>query len=143
METILLVDDDAEFLATARAMLAGTTYRILEAQGGVEALRVSADHAGPIHLLLTDIRMPGMNGHELARQLGAQRPELKVLYMSAFALVTGQEEFSEAEAAALEPEAPALLKPFTLERLREKIQEVLAVRPSSPFDQPRDPWRNV
>lgn len=84
-----------------------------------------------------------MGGHELVRQLGRLRPEVKVLFMSAFALVTGQEEFSGAESGALEPDAPIIFKPFTTERLTEKVREVLVAKPPSPFDRPPDPWRNV
>lgn len=84
-------------------MLEGRGYRILEAPSGEEALRIAAGHAEPIHLLLTDVRMPGMSGHGLVQQLGRLRPEVKVLYMSAFALITGREEFSRAESGALEP----------------------------------------
>lgn len=142
METILLVDDEAEVLALAREMLEGKGYRILEAPNGREALRIAAAHAEPIHLLLTDVVMPEMGGHDLAQQLGRQRPEMKVLYMSAFALVTGQQEFSSA-VSGVDLEAPIILKPFTVDRLTEKVREVLAVKPPSPFDRPPDPWRNV
>ena len=142
METILLVDDEAEVLATAREMLEGRGYQILDALNAEEAVRVSAAHAGPIHLLLTDVVMPGVSGQDLAQLLGLQRPELRVLYMSTFTLVKGQQQFSETE-SGLELGAPIILKPFTVERLAEKVQEVLAAKPPSPFDQPPDPWRNV
>ena len=117
METILVVDDDAQVLAIVGKMLEG--YRILNALNAGEAVRVATGHVGPIHLLLTDVVMPGASGRELAQQLSLQRPEMKVLYMTAFALVKGQQQFSDA-ASGSEPDAPIILKPFTSERLTEK-----------------------
>ncbi len=142
METILLVDDEADVLATAREMLEGQGYEILDALNAEEAVRVAAAHGGPIHLLLTDIVMPGASGQDLAQLLGLQRPDLRVLFMSSFAIIKGQRQFAETE-SGLELGAPIILKPFTFERLMEKVQEVLAAKPPSPFDQPPDPWRNV
>ena len=142
METILLVDDEADVLATAREMLEGQGYEILDALNAEEAVRVAAAHPGPISLLLTDVVMPGASGQDLALLLGLQRPDLKVLYMSSFSIIKGQRQFAEAE-NGLELGAPIILKPFTPERLMEKVQEVLAAKPPSPFDQPQDPWRNV
>lgn len=142
METILLVDDEAEVLAMAREMLEGQGYLILDALNAEEAVRIATGYAGLIHLLLTDMVMPGASGHDLAQQLGLQRPAMKVLYMSAYTLVRGQQQFSEAE-SGLELGAPIILKPFTSERLTEKVREVLAAEPPSPFARPPDPWRNV
>ena len=139
METILVVDDEAPIPALVGEMLDG--YRILTALNAGEAVRIATSYVGPIHLLLTDVVMPGPSGRELARQLRLQRPEMKVLYMTAFALVTGQEQFSEASGD--EPGAPVILKPFTSERLTEKVREMLATKPASPFDRRPDPWRNV
>jgi two-component system cell cycle sensor histidine kinase/response regulator CckA len=142
VETILLVDDEADVLATAREMLKGQGYEILDALNAEEAVRVAAAHHGPIDLLLTDVVMPGASGQDLALLLGLQRPDLRVLYMSSFSIVKGQRQFAEVE-NGLELGAPIILKPFTPERLMEKVQEVLAAKPPSPFDQPQDPWRNV
>jgi two-component system, cell cycle sensor histidine kinase and response regulator CckA len=142
VETILLVDDEADVLATAREMLEGQGYEILDALNAEEAVRVAAAHHGPIDLLLTDVVMPGASGQDLALLLGLQRPDLRVLYMSSFSIIKGQRQFAEAE-NGLELGAPIILKPFTPERLMEKVQEVLAAKPPSPFDQPQDPWRNV
>jgi two-component system, cell cycle sensor histidine kinase and response regulator CckA len=142
VETILVVDDEAEVLAIVREMLEGKGYQILDAPNAEEAVRVSSNYSGPIHLLLTDIVMPGASGHDLAQRLSLQRPAMKILYMSAFTLVMGQQQFSEAE-SGLKRDAPTILKPFTIERLAEKVKEVLAAKPRSPFDRPPDPWRNV
>lgn len=142
METILLVDDEADILVTAREMLEGQGFQILDALNAEEAVRVAAAHAGPIHLLLTDIVMPGASGQDLAQLLGLQRPDLRVLYMSSFAIIQGRQQFAETE-NGLELGAPIVLKPFTTERLLEKVQEVLTAKPYSPFDSAPDPWRNV
>ncbi len=142
METILLVDDEPDILATAREMLEGEGYQILDALNAEEAVRVAAGYAGPIHLLLTDVAMPGASGQDLAQLLGLQRPDLRVLYMSSFAIIQGRQQFAETE-NGLELGAPIVLKPFTIERLMEKVQEVLAAKPPSPFDHGPDPWRNV
>ena len=142
METILLVDDEADILAVAREMLEGQGFEILDALDAEDAVRVAVAYSGPIHLLLTDVVMPGASGQDLAQMLGLQRPDLRVLYMSSFAIIKGQRQFAETE-TGLELGAPILLKPFTEERLIEKVHEVLDAKPPSPFDQPRDPWRNV
>jgi len=142
VETILLVDDEADVLAVAREMLEGQGFEILDALDAEDAVRVAVAYSGPIHLLLTDVVMPGASGQDLAQMLGLQRPDLRVLYMSSFAIIKGQRQFAETE-TGLELGAPILLKPFTEERLIEKVHEVLDAKPPSPFDQPRDPWRNV
>jgi two-component system cell cycle sensor histidine kinase/response regulator CckA len=142
VETILLVDDEADILVTAREMLEGQGFQILDALNAEEAVRVAAAHAGPIHLLLTDIVMPGASGQDLAQLLGLQRPDLRVLYMSSCAIIQGRQQFAETE-NGLELGAPIVLKPFTTERLLEKVQEVLTAKPHSPFDSAPDPWRNV
>ena len=142
METILLVDDEADVLATAREMLEEQGYDVLDARNAEEAVRVAAAHHGPIDLLVTAVVMPGVSGQDLALLLGLQRPELRVLYMSAFAIIKGQRQFAEVE-NGLELGAPIILKPFTPERLVEKVHEVLAAKPHSPFDHGPDPWRNV
>lgn len=149
MEMILVVDDEPEVRALAREVLEAKGYRILEAGNAEEALRVAQEHADPIDLLLTDVVMPGLHGHELAAQLRAQRPGLKVLYMSGFVLAQAQHEMLETR-AGLEPGSPLLPKPFSSESLARKVGEVLATRsPStSPFARARvpkttprpDPW---
>ncbi len=142
METILLVDDEPEILALAREMLESEGYEVLDALNAEEAVRVAASHAGSIHLLLTDVVMPGASGQDLAQLLGLQRPDLRVLYMSSFAIIKGLRQFTEVE-NGLDLGTPIVLKPFTLDRLMEKVHEVLAVKPPSPFDHAPDPWRNV
>ena len=142
MGTILLVNDETDVRATAREILEGQGYEVLEAVDAEEAVRVAATHQGPIDLLLADVVMPGASGQDLAMLLGLQRPDLRVLYMSSFAIIKGQRQFTEVE-NGLDLGVPIILKPFTAERLTEKVQEVLATKPPSPFDQRPDPWRNV
>ena len=137
METILVVDDEADVCELARDCLVAAGYRILEARDGEEALRVAEDHTEPIHLLLTDVIMPGLNGVELAGRLARQRPDTKVLYMSGFAVVGAQTE--QLSGPGLQPGDPILPKPFSTEALTRKVREVLD-RPApsrSPFSRAR------
>jgi len=120
-ETILVVDDDPWVLALARDILAGEGYHLLEAPDGEDALRISEGYAGPIHLLLTDVVMPGMNGQELAYRLRSIRSETKVLFMSAFTI-----EFL-ADYGVISGE-PLITKPFTLAGLAHKVRETLDCR---------------
>jgi PAS domain S-box-containing protein len=84
-ETILVAEDNAPIRELARKILAEQGYTVLEAATAAEALQVATDHAGPIHLLLTDVIMPGKSGVELAEALLARRPDLRVVYMSGYA----------------------------------------------------------
>jgi CheY-like chemotaxis protein len=143
METVLVVDDEADVCELARDCLVAAGYRVLEARDGEEALRIAEGHPEPIHLLLTDVMMPRLNGVELAGRLTHQRPDMKVLYMSGFAVVGAQTE--QLSGPGLQPGDPILPKPFSTEALIRKIREVLD-RPAasrSPFSRPRtrpDQW---
>ena len=81
-ETIRLVEDEDQVRALVRGVLEEAGYRVLVAGRGDEALRVAAEHVGPLDLLLTDVVMPGMSGRELAARLSGRRADLRVLYMS-------------------------------------------------------------
>ena len=83
-ETILIVEDEEQVRKLMCSVLRRAGYRILEATNGVEGLSVSQRHEGRIHLLLTDVIMPQMNGREMARALVSQRPDTKVLYLSGY-----------------------------------------------------------
>ncbi len=122
MRTILVVDDDVWVRVLARDVLAGEGYRVLEASDGQDAIRVAAEHPGPIHLLLTDVVMPGMNGCELAAGLSALLPGMKVVFMSAY-----DRDFLVAR--GLTPSGPVITKPFTIEYLARRVQMVLGDRP--------------
>ncbi len=92
---------------------------MLEAQDGGEALQVCEAHRAPIHLLLTDVVMPGMSGRELAERLAGQRPEMKVIYMS------GYTDDNVVPHDVLEEENGFLPKPFSLNELAHKVREAL------------------
>src|SRR6185312_16854643 len=81
---ILLVDDDPFIRGVMRTYLTNHGYRVLLADGGAEALRLSAEFAGRIDLVITDLMMPGMSGRELVRRLLPARPRLRVIYMSGY-----------------------------------------------------------
>ena len=83
-ETILLVEDEPAVRGFARRALEDRGYTVLEAAGGAEALAIAASSLGPIALLVTDVIMPGLQGHQLAATLAAVRPELRILYVSGF-----------------------------------------------------------
>jgi CheY-like chemotaxis protein len=129
METILVVDDEDQVRTLARDILQGAGYRVLEAEGGEQALRIAADHPGTIHVLLTDIMMPGINGKELADKLLLARPDIKAIFMS------GRAAEVISDAGVLIPVDAFLAKPFTVERLLNKVRERLEYR--SPFARPR------
>jgi two-component system, cell cycle sensor histidine kinase and response regulator CckA len=115
-ETILLVEDEDSVRQLVRETLEARGYRVLEAANGDAALALAASHSDPIHLLITDVVMPGLNGHELVQQLAPTRPTLKVLYLSGYA----QESISTSDAAK-----SFLQKPFTLQSLSRKVREIL------------------
>ena len=119
-ETILLVEDEAAVRQFARRALEASGYAVLVAPDGIEAMAAAERHPGPIHLLLTDVVMPGMAGPELARRLSAQRPSLRVLYCSGYTDdATVLEGVREAGTAFLQ-------KPFAPEDLIRKIRDVLS-----------------
>ncbi|MGH7508764.1 MAG: response regulator [Gemmatimonadales bacterium] len=117
--SVLVVDDEEAVRRLARRMLIGAGYQALEASHGREAIATMEQHAGGIHLVLTDIKMPGMNGRELGRQIEQRWPGKPMLYMSGFA----SEVF---QGGLLEPGAPFLSKPFTQEDLALKVRALLA-----------------
>jgi two-component system cell cycle sensor histidine kinase/response regulator CckA len=94
-------------------------YTVLEAQGGQEALEIARQHAGTIHLLLSDMVMPKMNGGELAARLKVIRPETRVAFMS------GYSEFSRGDLGQEFPEAPVLQKPFSPVSLVDIVRRAL------------------
>src|SRR5207237_8158030 len=83
-ETVLVVDDEPAVRVVTKRILQRSGYAVLEAAGGVEALDTLREHPGPIHLLLTDVIMPEMNGREVAQRVRRQRPGIRVVYMSGY-----------------------------------------------------------
>jgi two-component system, cell cycle sensor histidine kinase and response regulator CckA len=118
-ETVLLVEDEDSVRQLVRETLESRGYRVLEAGNGNAALALAAAHADPIHLVITDVVMPGLSGHELVQQLQPARPGLKVLYLSGYA----QDAFPST--AAVDSQKTFLQKPFTLQSLARKVREIL------------------
>jgi two-component system, cell cycle sensor histidine kinase and response regulator CckA len=118
-ETILLVEDNAGLRKLATRLLEPAGYTVLGAASGEEALRLLKRHEKPVHLLLSDVVMPGMSGRDLAEQLAQTRPEMKVLYMSGYTSDTVVRH------GILEAQVPFLNKPFTAAALLRKVREVL------------------
>jgi two-component system cell cycle sensor histidine kinase/response regulator CckA len=120
-ETVLLVEDEQSLRALTRDLLERSDYQVLEASSGDHALEVAERHGGPIHLLLTDVVMPGMNGAALAANLAPLHPEMKVLFMSGY---TGG---FATQIGLLAAGAKVLQKPFSRDALLRKLREVLEV----------------
>ena len=118
-ETILLVEDAQRVRAVVREILEMSGYAVLEAHHGADALELSNRHAGPIHLLVTDVVMPQMSGRELAQRLATLRPDLKVLYMS------GYTDDAIVRHGVLASGIAFLSKPFTPDALALKVRELL------------------
>jgi two-component system cell cycle sensor histidine kinase/response regulator CckA len=118
-ETILLVEDEPQVRAIASAILGRQGYRVLEAANPSEALALTARNTETIHLLLTDVILPQMNGRELARKLVADRRDLKVLFMSGYA------ETTIAHRGVLDHGVTLLQKPFSIDSLTRHVRNVL------------------
>jgi two-component system cell cycle sensor histidine kinase/response regulator CckA len=117
-ETVLLVEDDEAVRSLARRALVKCGYRVLEATNAGEALLAAEQHAGPIHLMVSDIVMPGLNGPELAARLRPSRAEMRVLFMSGYAERAVEQQNSVSGSAFL-------TKPFTPELIARKVRDVL------------------
>jgi two-component system cell cycle sensor histidine kinase/response regulator CckA len=126
VETILIVDDEPEVRAVAREMLQAKGYTTFDTGDPTLALRIVRTESQPIHLLLTDVVMPLMNGRELVDQIHTIRPAMKVLYMSAYSTETIVDY-----GIRIAPGEPFVLKPFTMESLVSAVRSVLDYR--SPF----------
>jgi CheY-like chemotaxis protein len=117
-ETILLVEDEESVRTVAAMILRRGGYHVLEARSGGDALVICEHHASTIHLLLTDVVMPHMNGPELAERLRRLRPKIRVLFMSGYTdgAIVGR---------APNGDAGFLQKPFTPDALFEKVRAAL------------------
>jgi PAS domain S-box-containing protein len=118
-ETVLLVEDEDPVRSVTREVLESNGYKVIEARNGFEALEIAASHGGKIDIVVTDVVMPVMGGAEMARRLVAQRPGLKVLYMS------GYTDDAVLRHGVLEKSAAFLQKPFPLTAFVHKVREVL------------------
>ena len=119
-ETVLLVEDEPQVAEVIAGALQTSGYTVLQAGHGAEALDIARSHAAPIHLLLTDVVMPGMNGRELADRVGDLRGDIRTLYMSGYADDAVLRHGVEASLVQFIP------KPFSMDSLRAKIRDVLA-----------------
>jgi two-component system, cell cycle sensor histidine kinase and response regulator CckA len=118
-ETVLLVEDEAGVRKFGRLALETQGYAVLEAAGGEEALRAAEQHAGPIHLLVTDVVMPRMGGREVAESLRVRHAGLKVLYVS------GYTDDAVVRHGIVEATDAFLQKPFTPLALARKVRAIL------------------
>ena len=118
-ETVLVVEDEETVRKLATRILKKPGYRVLEASEGGEALLLCEEFKEPIHLILTDVVMPGMSGRDLAESLKKFQPKLRVLYMS------GYTDNAIVHHGVLEKGMNYIQKPFTVEGLARKVREVL------------------
>jgi CheY-like chemotaxis protein len=118
-ETILVTEDEPDLRELTKIFLESYGYRVLQAASAEEALRISENLDERIHLLLTDVIMPGMSGRQLAEKILKKRPETKIVYM------TGYTDDMVVQHKVLEPGVRLLQKPFTKVELAQKVRATL------------------
>ncbi|OLC41470.1 MAG: hypothetical protein AUH74_05820 [Nitrospirae bacterium 13_1_40CM_4_62_6] len=118
-ETILLAEDEDMVRALARRILTSHGYTVLEARDGTECLQICQAHTGTIHLLMTDVVMPGLSGRAVADRVAPLRPDMKVLYLSGYA------DNAVVHHGLLDSGRAFLQKPFSPRTLAHKVREVL------------------
>ncbi len=118
-ETILVVDDERALRRIAERILVAAGYTVLVAESGAEALEMARRHTGTIHLLLSDVMMPGMTGPELAGRLAAASPGIRVLFMSGYA------DDALGRAGVVDQDLQLLSKPYSADSLRTKVRDAL------------------
>lgn len=116
-QTILLVDDEQSVRSIVMKILQRANYRVLEAESGEAALKISDSHPEKIDLLISDMYMPGLRGPEVAKALAPKRPGLRILFMSGYA--------DQDSRSGVPPGANFLNKPFSGKELAAKVEEVL------------------
>lgn len=122
-QTILVVDDDPAIRKVATRVLELHGYTVLTVATGEAAMDLIAERETPVDLILTDIVMPGMNGHELATWLGAEHPQIRVLFTS------GLPEEAVVHRGALDAGTPFIEKPYAIADLVHRMREVLDAAP--------------
>jgi PAS domain S-box-containing protein len=125
-ETILVAEDSEPLRELTCALLVSNGYTVLAAENAAQAIEIAERGDRPIHILLTDVIMPGMNGRELAKRLSAGRPDMKVLFMS------GYTSDAIVNHGVLEPGIFLIEKPFSQDALMRKVREVLDCRETVP-----------
>jgi two-component system cell cycle sensor histidine kinase/response regulator CckA len=118
-ETVLIVEDEASVRALACRILKKRGYTILEASDAKQAQAIAEEYPGKIHLVFTDVVMPGMTGKELVLKLKSRRPDMKVLFTS------GYTNNSIVHHGMLDPGIAFLQKPFTVKSLISKVREMI------------------
>ena len=118
-ETILLVEDESTILGMTVRMLEHLGYTVLAASSPEEAMRLIAEFAGEVHVLMTDVVMPGMNGRDLADRLLKDYPAMKCLFMSGYTgdIITNQGVLNEG--------MNFIQKPFSMKELATQVRQVL------------------
>ncbi len=122
-ETVLLIEDDPLLRDLLHEALEGAGYTVLVADQGAKALETAHEYAGAIDLVVTDVIMPGLTGKQAAERIVAERPEVKILFIS------GYTNEAIARHGVLEPGARFLSKPFTPDELLRRVRDVLDGRP--------------
>ena len=118
-ETVLIVEDEGQVRTLECGLLKASGYKVLAASHGGEAVRICHEYSGTIHLLVTDLILPQMNGRELARQVAPIRPSMKVLYVS------GYPDETLVTAGVARNKVPFLQKPFASDALLRSVRNVL------------------
>lgn len=118
-ETILLVEDNEEVRKVTAQILKMQGYKVLEVSNEGDAFSICDQHGGPIHLMITDVVMPEMDGPELAKRLSSLYPEMKVIYMSGYVVDVISHH------GILKERVNYIQKPFTVNELARKVREVL------------------
>ncbi len=118
-ETILIAEDEPDLRELTRIFLRDYGYKVIEAASAEQALQIAEAFAEPIHLLLTDVIMPGMSGRQLAERIHRKRPQTKIIYM------TGYTDDMVVQHKVLEPGVNMLQKPFTRLDLAQKVRSTL------------------
>ncbi len=132
-ETVLLAEDSEPLRKLAKSFLEAHGFKVLSACDGADALRIADGHSGPIHLLVTDVVMPGMNGRVLGERLLSKYRRMKILYISGYtdSFIAGH--------GVLEQGSFLLHKPFTEEALVQKVCEVLEAKEADLAQKPAEP----
>ncbi|MCX7824109.1 MAG: PAS domain S-box protein [Verrucomicrobiae bacterium] len=125
-ETILLVEDDESVRRLIRQTLTSHGYIVLEAANGAEAVEKSGQYPGPIHLMISDVIMPGVGGHAAVKQMQPQRPDMKIMFISGYTADVMLRD------GVISQRTSFLQKPFTSETLLRKVRAILDAQPDNP-----------
>jgi DNA-binding NtrC family response regulator len=124
-ETLLVVEDEAAIRNLLQTALRKNGYTVLTAESGRAALEIISGHPGTIHLLITDVKMPDMEGPELVRRIATVRPETRTLFMS------GYMDEALGDSGLLPAKVNFIQKPFSPKAIAQKIREILDESPAS------------